>query len=116
MQRFIRPLGFILALGALNGCATRPVPRDFYGQLAPVSAAERVIVIRPDTKHVNVEGGQIVKFDVGDKSFAWHFLTAPGIAAFKLNDVVPPGILDHTVMAYISPDPRYVGGDGDRGK
>jgi hypothetical protein len=63
---------------------------------------------------VNVEGGQIVRFIVGDKAFNWNFYTARSVSSFDLNDVAPAGMLDHPVRAYVSPDPRYIGGDGER--
>jgi hypothetical protein len=97
-------------IGGLTGCANKYV--DLLGQPAPVTAAQRTIVINPDTKYVNVEGGQIVKFVVGDKAFAWDFFVARTIGAFDLNAVAPPGMLDHPVRAYVSPDPRYIGDDG----
>jgi hypothetical protein len=88
---------------------------DLYGQSAPVAAAERTIVITPATKYVNVEGGQIVKFVADGKEFAWNFNTAATIHSFDLNAVAPAGALNHLVRAYISPDPKYIGGgDKDR--
>jgi hypothetical protein len=90
------------------------VRRDFLGDPAPVSAATRTIVITPDTRYVNVVGGDIVKFVVGDKSFAWHFDGAQHVAPFDLSQTAPPGILDHKVTAYVEPNPLYRS-DGDPG-
>ncbi len=84
---------------------------DLLGNPAPVNAAQRTIVITPDTKWVNVEGGEVIKFVVGDKAFAWDFYVGTGISSFDLNRVAPPGILTRRVDAYISPDPRYRGRD-----
>lgn len=109
------PVTFVMAF-ALSSCATRTSLVDLYGQPAPISAAERTIAITPNTKYVNVEGGQIVKFVVGGKAFAWNFNTASSINSFDLNDVAPPGVLNHVVRAYVSPDPKYIGRNGrDRG-
>jgi hypothetical protein len=82
--------------------------RYLYGDAAPSSAANQTIVIRPDTRHVNVQGGDTVNFIVGDKQFAWTFNVARTVWAFDLNDVAPPGLLDHIVRAYIAPDPKYI--------
>jgi Heavy-metal resistance protein CzcE len=106
----LRLVSLLGATAVASGCASTAVSPAFYGQPAAASAAQRTIVINPDTQHVNVEGGQVVRFIVGDKAFAWHFLTAAGIRSFRLNDVVPAGTLDHVVTAYVSPDPRYIGG------
>ena len=100
------PVVFAIVLSA---CATHTSLVDLYGQSAPVSAAERTITITPDTKYVNVEGGQIVRFVVGDKEFAWNFNTATSINSFNLTEVAPPGVLNHAVRAYVSPDPKYRG-------
>ena len=115
MTRLYPPIIFlslVLAAAVLTACATRTNYIALYGQPAPVSAAERTIVITPDTKYVNVTGGETVRFVVGDKSFAWNFFVARTVSNFLLNDVAPPGVLDHPVRVYVAPDPRYLGGDG----
>jgi hypothetical protein len=77
-----------------------------FGTPADPSAAMRTIVIRPDTKSVNVTEGDIVKFVVGDNTFAWKFDTALTVRNFELNEVAPPGMLDHPVRAYVATGPR----------
>lgn len=105
-----------LALSAATLSSLGAAPRiDLLGDAAPAAAATRTIVIRPDTKYVNVTGGDIVKFVVGDKAFAWAFNVGANISSFDLKRVAPPGVLDKSVMAYVAPDPRYIGG-GDRDK
>ncbi|WP_334186595.1 CzcE family metal-binding protein [Noviherbaspirillum sp.] len=94
---------------ALIGCATR-APVELYGEPAPPSAAQRTIVIGPDTRHVNVEGGEIIRFVAGGKEFGWSFNNALSINSFSLNAVAPPGLLSQPVHAYVSRDPRYIGG------
>lgn len=79
---------------------------DMLGAAAPVSAAERTIVIAPGTRYVNVIGGETVKFVAGDKSFAWTFDGA--YSAFDLNQAAPAGMLDHRVTAYVAPNPLYI--------
>lgn len=99
----------IVSLAALLGaCASMPSPVELYGSPAPVQRAERSIVITPQTQHVNVEGGEVIRFVAGGKEFAWHFNVAPRVVdSFALNEVAPPGFLDQTVRAYVAPDPRY---------
>ncbi len=84
---------------------------DLLGNPAPSNAATRTIVIKPDTKWVNVEGGEIINFVVGDKAFGWDFFVGSGISSFDLRRVAPPGILNHRVEAYVTPDPKYRGRD-----
>ncbi|WP_293778687.1 CzcE family metal-binding protein [uncultured Oxalicibacterium sp.] len=95
-------------LALATGCASPPRV-ELYGNPAPSAAAQRSIVITPETRWVNVEGGEIVNFIVGDKMFAWDFYVGTTISHFDLNEVAPAGILDHRVTAYVSPDPRYRG-------
>lgn len=94
-----------LSLATFSSIAA--TPRGLLGDAAPDTAAERTIKITPDTRYVNVTGGQVVKFDVGGKTFTWHFDGPETLWAFDLNKVAPPGLLDHKVMAYISPNPIY---------
>ena len=109
---FLAPvLAAAIMATVLASCAARTDYTGLYGLPAPPSAwADRVIRIGPDTRYVNVEGGQTVRFIAGDKSFAWHFMVAGTVHSFDLKEVAPPGILDHTVTAYVSPDPRYMRG------
>lgn len=97
----------------VTACAPRVPIVELYGQPAPVAAAQATIVITPVTRHVNVEGGQIIRFVVDGKEFAWNFNTASSISSFSLNAVAPVGMLNQPVRAYVSPDPKYMSG-GDR--
>lgn len=112
-------LFLIMSASTLSAACTSPIgssPRvDLLGDPAPVSAATRTIVIAPDTRYVNVTGGETIQFIVGDKSFAWNFDGAQYVSQFDLTQAAPPGVLDHTVMAYVAPNPLYLGGDGHGG-
>lgn len=102
----------------LSACAhlNREPAVSFLGDPAPDTAATQTIEIRPDTKWVNVTGGDIVRFVVDGKSFAWAFNVGTGVSRVDLSRVAPPGVLDRQVFVYLAPDPRYIGGgDGDRG-
>jgi hypothetical protein len=103
-----------LTAAGVTACATRTSYVDLYGDPAAPSAAQRTIVIGPDTRSVNVEGGEVIRFVAGDKEFGWNFLVAGNVGTFRLNEVAPPGVLDHEVRAYVAPDPRYIGGDGSQ--
>jgi hypothetical protein len=98
-----------LSLPAFSSIAATPPPIDLLGDPASPAAADNTITITPDTRYVNVEGGQVVKFDVGGKTFAWNFNGAQTVDSFDLNRVAPPGMLDREVRAYVSPNPLYIG-------
>lgn len=96
-------LALTLSLSALSSMAATDL--KLLGEAVPAAAAGRTIAIMPDTRYVNVEGGQTVKFDVGGKTFTWAF-NGP-VMSFDLNRVAPPGLFDHVVTAYVSPNPLY---------
>ena len=98
-------LALTLSLSALSSMAATPL--NLLGDPAPAAVADRTITITPDTKYVNVQGGQTVKFDVGGKTFAWDF-DGP-VTSFDLTRIAPPDLLDHTVTAYVSPNPLHMG-------
>lgn len=81
----------------------------FWGDPATTSFADRTIIINQNTTYVNVTGGEIIRFIVADKAFAWNF-DGSGSYNFDLMLVAPQGMLDHKVMAYVQPDPRFGGG------
>jgi hypothetical protein len=94
---------------ALAACASRTSYTDLYGMPAPSNAADLTMTIGPNTKYINVEGGKIVRFIVDGQSFAWHFMLARSVDHFDLKEVAPAGMLDHSVIAYVTPDLRYIG-------
>lgn len=112
MKHLSSPLAIAsLLVFLLGGCVARTSYVDLYGLPAPAAAAVRTIVVGPDTRYVNVEGGEIIRFVANGREFGWHFLVARTVNSFDLNEVAPAGVLDHPVRAYVSPDPRYYGGD-----
>jgi hypothetical protein len=99
-------LAFALSLPAVAAMAAPNT--ELLGDPAPDAAAEQTIRITPDTRYVNVEGGQIVKFEVGSKTFTWNF-DGMDTTTFDLSQVAPPAVLDHGVTVYMAPNPLYVG-------
>ena len=99
-------LAVTLSLSALSSmAATRP--QSLLGEPAPASAADETITISSDTKYVNVQGGDVVKFEVAGKTFAWDFDGPQSVKSVDLNRVAPSGLLDHAVTAYVSPNTLY---------
>ena len=93
-------VALLLSAASLTAFASPP-PVALLGDPAPTTMSARTIVIHPDTKYVNVVGGDTVKFDVGGKSFAWNFDVPVTITSFDLNRVAPTGVLDHPVTVYV---------------
>jgi hypothetical protein len=100
-------LGLAVLISAIPSQAgTRRV--GLLGERSAEAAAPRTIVITPETRSVNVEGGETVKFVAGDLSFAWTFNGPLVVDMVELNRIVPPGMLKNPVKAYVAPDPRYL--------
>ncbi|MGZ3237321.1 MAG: CzcE family metal-binding protein [Burkholderiaceae bacterium] len=82
---------------------------DLLGAPSTPSAATRTIVIHDNTKYVNVTGGEIVRFIVGDRAFAWNFDSAQDLAPFSLTVIAPPDVtFARDVTVYVAPNPLYV--------
>lgn len=96
----------------MNACASQAgqTPRiDLLGDPAAPAAATRTVVIDGNVNYVNVTGGEIIRFIVNDKAFAWNFDSAQNIPPFELRLIAPPDIaLDHPVTVYVAPNPLYV--------
>ncbi len=109
------PRSFVLVFTALMAFSmpvfSESTRIDLLGNPAPSVAATRTIVITSQTKWVNVEGGEVINFIVGDKAFAWDFYVGSTVTSFDLQLVAPPGILNRRIVAYVSTDPRYRGWD-----
>jgi hypothetical protein len=101
---------FVAAFLFCTASSVQAISRtDLLGDLSPPAAAQYTIVIRPDTKYVNIGGGDTVKFIAGNQTFTWIFNVGQTVASFDLNQIAPPGMLNHRVIAYVTPDPRYTG-------
>jgi hypothetical protein len=89
----------------LQAAGSDPYRVDLMGTMATPQAAQRSITIGPGTRHVNVVRNEVIRFNVGDKSFTWLFDGPLQVTSIELERVAPPGMLDHRVTAYVSPDP-----------
>ena len=67
--------------------------------------ATRTIVVGPDTKYVNVTGGEIVRIQIAGRTFVWNFIGTR--SSFDLARIAPPGTLDRKVTVYVAPNPMY---------
>ena len=66
-------------------------------------AADKMVVIKETTKHINVFEDDTVLFKVGDKQFAVRF--DGNNYVYDLDLLAPPGILTHKVKVYVAPNP-----------
>ena len=98
MKTFAKAVA-VLALSAASLSAFALTNADRYGEAASPAAAERTIVIGPNTQWVNVNHGEIVKFVANGREFTWDFDGLP--QSFDLKQVAPQGAIDHSVRVYI---------------
>jgi hypothetical protein len=94
-----------IGLGACAPLSPPNYPRDLLGTAVDLPGAQRTIVIRPDTRWANVVGGEIIRFVVDGREFAWSF-DGPA-RSLDLQQVAPPGVLGRSVIVYIEPNPLY---------
>jgi len=80
-----------------------------FGASAAAQAATRTIVIQADTRYVNVENGDTVKFDVNGKTFTFAFNTLTGETSFELSRIAPEGVDVPQVRVFVAPNPLYQG-------
>ena len=89
-----------LALSTASLSAVALTNADLYGEAASPASAERTIVVGPNTRWVNVNHGEIVKFVAGGQEFAWDFDGVPH--TFDLKQIAPQGAIDHDVRVYVA--------------
>lgn len=102
-------LAAVLSTMLVAGAAFAADGTADYGQAVSAQNAQRVIVVKPDTKWVNVNNGDTVEFQPNGASVTWSFNTLQGESAFELSKIAPAGSLDHKVTVYVGANPLYRG-------
>jgi len=100
-MKLLVPAVVSIALSAAHLSAFAITNADFYGEATQPAAAVRTIVVGPDTRWVNVDQGEIVKFVVNGQEFAWHFDGT--LPALNLKQIAPQGAIARDVSVYIAP-------------
>jgi hypothetical protein len=77
------------------------------GMTAAPATATRTVTIGPQTRYVNVNQGDVVKFDVDGKVFAWQFDTERPQGWLDLALFAPPGVNTYGVQVFVGSDPLY---------
>lgn len=87
-------------IGVVSSTTYAATPVALLGDAVTVSASYRLIKLDTNTRYVNVNAGEIVRFQYKDKQFAVHF---DGVRdSFELNRLAPDGVLDHSITAYVA--------------
>ena len=101
MNKVAMCIGALGLLGAFGVQAAASA--DLLGDLTSATEASRTIAIGPGTRYVNVTQGEVVRFVANGQEFAFNFDGAADVSSFDLLRVAPAGVLDHSVIAYVSP-------------
>jgi endonuclease YncB( thermonuclease family) len=109
MFKALRTAIIATAFAATASGAHAAVDTKEFGMATSAANADRHIVIKPDTKWANVDDGDTVEFQVGGKSFTWHFATLRGESAFDLSKIAPEGIDVGNIIVYVGANPLYRG-------
>jgi len=90
-------------------------PSDLFGEPARAPSAERAIItavpdrtitITDDTKWVNVNHFEVIRFVSSGREFAWYFDGIAQPRPFDLAQIAPAGFVGHSVTVYVSPSER----------
>ena len=116
MNRTLINHASIAWLCTLAACAGLNVetPTRLLGQVVPPQQAGRTLQIGPDTRYVQVDQFETVRFVGNGQQFGFRFDGPQSVGSFNLQRVAPQGMLERPVFAQIQPDTRYLGGDRSR--
>ena len=111
LQKKVFVIGALLSSVSLTSAAhavgSTGTSADF-GVGVTENAYDRTVDVKSDTKTVNVANGETVRFDVGGKTFAWHFSTF-NEQSFKLLAIAPKDVHVEGVRVFVSADPLLGG-------
>jgi hypothetical protein len=109
MFNFIRTAVIAAAIASTASGAYAAVNTKEFGMATNAASADRHVVIKADTKWVNIDDGDTVEFNIDGKSFTWHFDTLRGESAFELSKIAPEGVDAGKVIVYVGANPLYRG-------
>jgi hypothetical protein len=100
-----------VAFSVLAGCASADVAKLDLGTPAEGRFYDRKVLIGANTKFVNVDAGEVIRFVVqepgdADRSFTWHFDIAHATVG-DLSKLAPAGMLDRPVKVVVGPNLRF---------
>ena len=101
MRAFSRISAAVGLLVSLTVCAQGRAAWEL-GTLVTVAEAQRTISLTSDTRWVNVNQDEAVRFVAGSTEFAWRF-DGTGLRPFDLRSIAPTGALAQPVTVYIRP-------------
>ena len=101
---------FAATLSAASLSAAAATRTDLLGEAAQApstqravvtAVAERTIAINGETKWVNVNHGEVIRFVSNGREFTWHFNGVSQPRPFDMAEIAPAGFVDHGVKVYV---------------
>jgi hypothetical protein len=99
-----------LALSLAGAAHAAPAASNAFGTPAAANAAERTVVLGDQTRYINVNDGETVRFVHGDRSFTWNFDTVRRDGVAALGQIAPMDFGDAGAKVYIAQNPLYNNG------
>ena len=90
-------------------------PTDLFGEPAQApsaeravftAVAERTITVNDNTKWVNANHYEVVRFASNGQEFTWYFDGLAQPRPFDLAQIAPAGFVNHSVTVYVAPTER----------
>jgi heavy-metal resistance protein CzcE len=119
MENHMKPLFRSIAVLTLSAASLSAFaslnPTDIFGEAAQAPSTERAIVavaadrtitVTGDTKWVNVNHYEVVRFVSNGREFTWYFDGIAQPRPFNLTEIAPAGFLNHSVTVYVAPSER----------
>ncbi len=76
------------------------------------AVADRTITVTGDTKWVNVNHYEVVRFVSNGREFTWYFDGMVQSRPFDLAEIAPAGFVNHGVTVYVALSERDLPGGG----
>ncbi|PKV46438.1 heavy-metal resistance protein CzcE [Janthinobacterium sp. 61] len=80
-----------------------------YGTSAHHGAAQRIIELQADTRHINVTRGETVTIVRAGQRFTWHVQTFSNKTIFALAEIAPKDMAVDGIAVYVAANPQYAG-------
>jgi hypothetical protein len=121
-MKLLFPRLVLLTLSAASLWAEAAIkPSDLFGEAAQAPSpslehaivtadANRTIIVTGETKWVNVQHFEVIRFVSNGREFTWYFDGLAQPTAFDLMQIAPAGFVDHGVTVYVAPAERDLPG------
>jgi len=109
-MKLLVPALAVLTLSAVSLSAGAITRADLYGEKAQAPVAQsiysavagRTIEVTGETKWVNVEHGEVIRFVANGQEFTWYFDGVAQPRPFDLAQIAPAGFTAQRVTVYVS--------------